>query len=104
MKNNWIKVYYLKKYLPKNILRKMITYGAMKYVLLKEELEIFLIQKEHEHFSKNNQAYNDWLLMHAYDKLKFSDGMDEKHETLLKEKDNYASYAFVIRCLLITTK
>jgi hypothetical protein len=42
--------------------------------------------------------------MHAYDKLKFSDGMDEKHETLLKEKDDYASYSFVIRCLLITVK
>jgi hypothetical protein len=69
--------------------------------LLKEELESFLIQKEHEHFSKNNQAYNDWLLMHAYDKLKFSDGMDEKHETLLKEKDDYASYSFVMdACLL----
>jgi hypothetical protein len=39
--------------------------------------------------------------MHAYDKLKFSDGMDEKHETLLKEKDDYASYSFVIdACLL----
>ena len=69
--------------------------------LLKEELESFLVEKEHEHFSKNNQAYNDWLLMHAYDKLKFSDGMDEKHETLLKEKDDYASYNFVLdACLL----
>ncbi len=69
--------------------------------VLKEELESFLVEKEHEHFSKNNQAYNDWLLMHAYDKLKFSDGMDEKHEDLLKEKDEYASYSFVLdACLL----
>ena len=69
--------------------------------ILKEELESFLVEKEHEHFSKNNRAYNDWLLMHAYDKLKFSDGMDEKHETLLKEKDEYASYNFVLdACLL----
>jgi hypothetical protein len=69
--------------------------------LLKEELENFLILKEHEYISKNNDAYNDWLLMHAYDKLKFTDGMDEKQETLLNEKDNYASYPFVIdACLL----
>lgn len=69
--------------------------------LLKEELENFLLQKEHEHFSKNNKAYNDWLLMHAYDRLKFSNGMDEKHEDLLKEKDDYASYSFVLdACLL----
>jgi hypothetical protein len=69
--------------------------------LLKEELETFLIQKEHEHFSKNNQAYNDWLLMHAYDRLKFTNGMDEKHEVLLKEKDDFASYNFVLdACLL----
>lgn len=69
--------------------------------LLKEELEEFLIQKEHEYISKNNEAYNDWLLMHAYDKLKFTDGMDEKQETLLSEKDDYASYPFVIdACLL----
>lgn len=54
--------------------------------VLKEELEYFLIQKEHDYFSKNNQAYNDWLLIHAYDKLKFTDGIDEKYETLLKEK------------------
>ena len=54
--------------------------------VLKEELESFLVEKEHEHFSKNNQAYNNWLLMHAYDRLKFSNGMDEKHEDLLKEK------------------
>lgn len=69
--------------------------------LLKEDLENFLLQKEHEHLSKNNKAYNDWLLMHAYDKLKFTDGMDEKHESLLKEKDDYASYNFVLdACLL----
>ena len=69
--------------------------------LLKEDLENFLLQKEHEHLSKNNKAYNDWLLMHAFDRLKFSVGMDEKYEVLLKEKDNYASYAFVLdACLL----
>lgn len=69
--------------------------------LLKEELENFLIQKEHDFFSKNNEAYNDWLLMHAFDKLKFIDGLDEKYDVLLKEKDNYASYSFVLdTCLL----
>ncbi|MBX7227419.1 MAG: hypothetical protein K1X55_15400 [Chitinophagales bacterium] len=69
--------------------------------LLKEELEIFLIQMEHEHFSKNNQAYNDWLLMHAFDKLKYMDGLDEKYDVLIKDKDTYASYSFVLdACML----
>jgi len=69
--------------------------------LLKEELEAFLIQKEHENISKNNKAYNEWLLVQAYDRLKFSSGIDEMHQALLKEKDNYASYAFVLDACII---
>ncbi|MBK8352724.1 MAG: hypothetical protein IPL21_13970 [Saprospirales bacterium] len=39
--------------------------------------------------------------MHAYDKLKFSDGMDEKHETLLKKKRRLCILFFVMdACLL----
>lgn len=64
--------------------------------LLKEEIETFLIQKEHETISKYNKAYNDWLLVQAYDRLKFSDGINEAHQELLKEKDDNASYAFVL--------
>ena len=69
--------------------------------LLKEELEAFLVQKEHENISKNNKAYNDWLLIQAYDKLKFSEGVDAVYQELLKEKDNYASYAFVLDACVI---
>ncbi|HQD12964.1 MAG TPA: hypothetical protein PLW43_08475, partial [Chitinophagales bacterium] len=69
--------------------------------ILKEELENFLIRKEHAFISKNNAAYNDWLLMQAFDKLKFIDGLDEKYDILLKEKDSYASYSFVLdACML----
>lgn len=69
--------------------------------ILKDELENFLIRKEHAFISKNNAAYNDWLLMQAFDKLKFIDGLDEKYDILLKEKDSYASYSFVLdACML----
>lgn len=69
--------------------------------LLKEELEKFVIQTEHENISKNNEAYNNWLLIHAYDRLKFSDGMDEIYNTLISEKDDFASYNFVLdACML----
>lgn len=69
--------------------------------LLKEELEQFLLQKEHYFLVQNNSTYKNWLLIHAFDKLKFIEGMDEKHETLLKEKDDFASYAFVLdACML----
>lgn len=34
--------------------------------------------------------------MQAFDKLKFIDGLDEKYDILLKEKDSYASYSFVL--------
>ena len=69
--------------------------------LLKEELEQFLLQKEHYFLVQNNTTYKNWLLIHAFDKLKFIEGMDEKHETLLKEKDDFASYAFVLdACML----
>ncbi len=69
--------------------------------LLKEELEKFLIQVEHENISKNNEAYNSWLLIHAYDRLKFTSGMDDIFDSLLQTKENYASYNFVLdACLL----
>lgn len=69
--------------------------------LLKEELEHFLIQKEHDFISRNNEAYNDWLLMQAFDKLKFIDGLDEKFDNIFREKDNYASYSFALdACML----
>lgn len=64
--------------------------------LLKEILESFLIQKQHEFISKNNEAYNQWLLVQAYDKMKFSEGVDEAHQELFKEKDSHSSYAFVL--------
>lgn len=64
--------------------------------LLKEELESFLINMEHLHHSKNNDAYNNWMLIQAFDRLKFTDGIDEKHDELIKSKDDFASYNYVI--------
>ncbi|QQR99020.1 MAG: hypothetical protein IPK18_05790 [Sphingobacteriales bacterium] len=64
--------------------------------LLKEELESFLIQKEHEFISKNNEAYNQWLLVQAYDKMKYLQGITEKYESLVNEKHEYASYHYAL--------
>lgn len=69
--------------------------------LLKEEIETFLIKKEHEYISKNNAAYNDWLLVQSYKRLEYYDGIDEKAETLLKQKEHFASYQFVLDALFI---
>ena len=69
--------------------------------LLKEELEKFLVQKEHEHHAKNNEAYNDWHLVQAYKKLEYYEGIDEKTELLLKQKDSFASYQYVLDASLI---
>lgn len=64
--------------------------------LLKEDLESFLIKTEHEYHSKNNSAYNEWLLVHAFKKLEYDEGIDEKTELLIKQKDNFASYQYVL--------
>lgn len=69
--------------------------------LLKEELESFLINIEHLHHSKNNVAYNDWLLIQAFDRLKYTDGIDEKYAELKKNKDDFASYNYVMDASLI---
>jgi hypothetical protein len=64
--------------------------------LLKEELETFLIQKQHEFVSKNNDAYNKWLLVQAYDKMRYLQGITEQYENLLNEKHEYASYHYAL--------
>lgn len=64
--------------------------------ILKEVLETFLIEIEHQHISKNNEAYNEWLLVQAFDRLKYQDGLCEKQESLLKNKDEFASYNYVM--------
>ncbi|MCB9032846.1 MAG: hypothetical protein H6553_03330 [Chitinophagales bacterium] len=69
--------------------------------LLKEALEIFLIQKEHEHIVKNNEAYNNWLLIQAYDKMKYLHGITEQYENLITEQHEYASYNFALDAQLI---
>lgn len=69
--------------------------------VLKEEIEQFLIEIEHQHISKNNETYNDWLLVQAFNRLKYSEGIDEKTELLLKQKDDFASYQFVLDACLI---
>ena len=50
--------------------------------ILKEELENFLITIEHQHISNHNNAYNDWLLVQAFNRLQYIDGIDEKTEKL----------------------
>lgn len=69
--------------------------------LLKEELEDFLINLEHQHHSKNNEAYNEWMLIQAFDRLKFTAGIDEKYDSLIKQKDDYASYSYALDASLI---
>jgi len=69
--------------------------------LLKEELERFLVEVEHQHHSKNNEAYNDWLLVQAFKRLQFDDGIDEKTISLLKQKDNFACYQYVLDACFI---
>ncbi len=69
--------------------------------ILKEELEKFLITIEHQHISNHNNAYNDWLLVQAFNRLQYIDGIDEKTEKLVKQKDNYASYNFALDACFI---
>ena len=56
--------------------------------ILKEELENFLITIEHQHISNHNNAYNDWLLVQAFNRLQYIDGIDEKTEKLVAEIDS----------------
>lgn len=69
--------------------------------LLKEELENFLIKKEHENLSKNNPAYNHWLLVQIYDKIGYHYGISEETEHLTKLKHHFASYSFSLEAKLI---
>ena len=71
--------------------------------LLKETIESFLIQKQHEYISKHNEAYNQWLLVQMYDKMKYLQGVTEQTEILSKEKHEYASYPFALDAQLIMT-
>lgn len=64
--------------------------------LLKEETEAFLIQKEHEFISKNNEAYNQWLLVQAYDKMRYLHGITEQYENLVTKKHEYAAYNYAL--------
>lgn len=64
--------------------------------ILKDELEKFLLSIEHLHHVKNNEAYKDWLLIQAFGRIKNLDGIEEKHKDLLNNKDNFASYPFVL--------
>lgn len=69
--------------------------------LLKEDLESFLVNNEHQYLSKQNNAYNDWLLIQAYDRIKFIDGIDEKYSNLTAERHEYASYNFALDATMI---
>lgn len=69
--------------------------------LLKEELECFLVQAQHLHLSRQNESYNEWLLIQAYDRIKFIDGIDEKYSSLTEHKDTFASYQFALDATII---
>lgn len=69
--------------------------------LLKEELEHFLIRAEHQYLSDNNEAYNEWLLIQAYDRMKFIEGIDETYISLMEKKDRFSSYHFSLDACII---
>lgn len=64
--------------------------------VLKEVLEAFLISKEHEYISDNNEAYNQWLLIQSYDRMKYIHGISEQHKNLMNERHEYASYNYTL--------
>lgn len=69
--------------------------------LLKEELEHFLMHTEHQYLSNNNESYNEWLLIQAYDRIKFIDGIDEMYSSLTERRDSFASYNFAMDATII---
>lgn len=64
--------------------------------VLKEELQAFLIEMEHQHNGKNNPAYTDWLLIKAYDRMRFQEGIKEQQDTMRKQSEEAASYPFTL--------
>jgi hypothetical protein len=68
---------------------------------LKEEIERFYIQHEHNTHLKNNPAYADWLLVQAYDRIKFQEGITEKEQALQKIKDVAVAYQYALDANLI---
>lgn len=90
-----------KKLFGKSYSKKIDYLWRNEIRLLKEELEKFLIQKEQEFISKNNEAYNKWLLTQAYDKLKYTEGISECYEFLTKNKANFASYGYTLDAIVI---
>jgi hypothetical protein len=64
--------------------------------VLKEELQSFLVEMEHHHNNKNNPAYTDWLLIKAYDRMRFQEGIKEQQDTMRKQSDEAASYPFTL--------
>jgi len=69
--------------------------------VLKDELERFYIQHEHAVHVKNNPAYTDWLLVQAYDRIKFQDGIAEKAQSLQQSKDFTAAYNYALDAKMI---
>jgi hypothetical protein len=62
--------------------------------VLKQELEKFLVENEHRINAKNNPAYNNWLLIHGYERIKHSIGVNEVYDDIQEHKDVAASYQF----------
>jgi FPC/CPF motif-containing protein YcgG len=69
--------------------------------VLKEEIERFYIQHEHEVHVKNNPAYSNWLLVQAFDRIKYQDGIAEKVQDLQQSKDVTAAYHYALDAKMI---
>lgn len=87
---------FLKKYSEKN---DYLWRNELR--VLKDELERFYIQHEHAVHVKNNPAYTDWLLVQAYDRIKFQDGIAEKEQSLQQSKDLTAAYNYALDAKMI---
>lgn len=69
--------------------------------VLKEELEKFYIQLEHQRQTEKDNAYNDWLLIQAYNRIKYQEGIAEVHNRLQYERHNHASYFYSLEASVI---
>jgi hypothetical protein len=50
---------------------------------------------------KNNPAYSDWLLVQAFDRIKYQDGIAEKVQDLQQSKDVTAAYHYALDAKMI---
>jgi hypothetical protein len=64
--------------------------------VLKAELERFIIDTEHELRLQEDENYNGWLLVQGFDRIKFKEGIAEKSQRLLNNKEFAGDYQFIL--------